>query len=76
MRKHALWYGRRFEGFEELRRGIFATERAEDMITSAIQFFSDARRLLDPESSEYRERETAFRERVLFWAKAVLRAEG
>jgi len=76
MRKHTLWYGRRFEGFEDLRKTVFATDCAEEMITAAKQFFSDERRPLDPDNPEFREREMAFRERVLFWAKAVLRTDG
>ena len=76
MRKHALWYARRYEGFEALRKTLFEMEDAGRVIETAGTFFNEDRRALPADSAELLEREQAFRERVLFWARAILRAEG
>ncbi len=76
IRKHALWYGRRYAGFDTLRERLFATENAADVIAAAVRFFENRPRPLPPDDAEARTREDGFRERVLFWARGVLRAEG
>jgi tRNA-dihydrouridine synthase B len=76
IRKHALWYGRRYARFDALREALFATERAADVIAAAVRFFEDDPQQLPPDDADARAREDGFRERVLFWARGVLRAEG
>ncbi|MCB2206509.1 tRNA-dihydrouridine synthase [bacterium] len=75
IRKHVLWYARPYEGFDEIRRDVFQTDTAENIIARAMENFENATPL-PADSTLLLERETAFRERVLFWARGVLRAEG
>lgn len=76
MRKHALWYARRHERSEQLRRALFAEENADAVLSATDRHFASAPRPLDPDSSEARTIEAAFRERVLYWITSVLQTQG
>jgi tRNA-dihydrouridine synthase B len=76
IRKHAMWYARFFEDWDLLRRRIFSVVDAELILETVAAFFSAAPRRLDPDSTEARRIETAFRKRVLFWTTESVQAEG
>ena len=76
MRKHALWYARRYQGSETLRRALFADESADTVLTATDRHFAAEPRPLDPDSGDARRIEAAFRERVLYWITNVLETQG
>lgn len=76
MRKHALWYARRFHDSESLRRALFADESADAVLNAADRYFASEPRPLDTDSDEARRIEAAFRERVLYWIANVLQTQG
>jgi hypothetical protein len=76
MRKHALWYARRFVGVEELRLRIFAEDHPLFVLDSVRRFFEADPKAFDPSHPERREIERRFRQRVLFWTTSVPLPEG
>lgn len=76
MRKHALWYARRFVDAESLRTAVFATQNADELARRVDAWFAASPHTLDPYSPETHERELAFRRRVLYWTSDAVQAEG
>jgi len=76
MRKHALWYARRFQESAALRRALFADESADAVLDATDRYFAAEPRPLDPDGSDGRRIEAAFRERVLYWIASVLQTQG
>jgi tRNA-dihydrouridine synthase B len=67
MRKHMLWYVRRFRNWETLRHDIFQKDKAEDLIESLQRFFSVPQEVFAEDSPEWEKTEKSFQNRVLFW---------
>ncbi len=76
LRKHALWYARRFEGAEELRQQLFAVQEADEVLASVRHFFEKRPRPLDADHPSMIETERRFRERVLYWTTGLVEPEG
>jgi len=67
IRKHILWYARRFEAVDELRRLIFAKDDAGWIDETVLNFFDNNPVQLTYDSDRWRQREKQFRDRVLYW---------
>lgn len=76
LRKHALWYARRYEGAEVLRERLFSAHEAVDILSIAERFFNDEISPLDEKHPLLLETERRFRERVLYWTTGLVQPEG
>jgi nifR3 family TIM-barrel protein len=76
LRKHALWYARRYEGAPKLREQLFATNDALTIVQTVHSFYNDHCRRLAPDHPLLLDTERRFRERVLYWTTGVVRPEG
>lgn len=76
MRKHALWYARRFDGAAELRAQVFAHDDARAVIDAVHRFFDSGRRALSHDDPLLLETERRFHDRVLYWTTGLVLPEG
>ena len=67
MRKHVLWYVRRFRNWETIRHDIFRVDSAGNILDSVDRFFSTPQEYFSEESEEWRRIEKSFQNRVMFW---------
>ena len=71
MRKHALWYARHYDGMEDLRRSLFASDDFRAMLRQIDLHFEEDRLALDIHDPVRIERESRFRRRVLYWTSSI-----
>lgn len=76
MRKHAMWYARRFAGTSSLRAALFAVDDAGHILDETRRFLESAAVPLEPSHPERREIDRRFRHRVLYWTTTFAVPEG
>ncbi len=76
MRKHALWYARRFDGANELRTALFSHDQATEIIDAVGRFFDGSHPPLPQDHPLLHETEQRFRNRVLYWTTGAVLPEG
>ncbi|MBR9976183.1 MAG: tRNA-dihydrouridine synthase [Bacteroidetes bacterium] len=76
LRKHAMWYARRFPNVSALRAQLFAVDDAGHVLEVTRRFFESAPMPLDPSHPERQEIERRFRHRVLYWTTSAAVPEG
>ncbi|MBE0644530.1 MAG: tRNA-dihydrouridine synthase [Bacteroidetes bacterium] len=76
MRKHALWFARRFHGAADLRSQLFAKDDPAALIDAVRNFFADDRHRLATDDPLLIATERRFRERVLYWTTGIVQPEG
>ena len=76
MRKHVLWYARRYDKGQELRTQLFADDDPLLVIETARRFFDANPRPLPADHPLRLETERRFRDRVLFWTTTITIPEG
>jgi nifR3 family TIM-barrel protein len=76
LRKHVLWYARRYPGTKELRARLFATDSPDSVRDVAQRFFDVHPPALPVEDPSRIDIERRFRERVLYWTTTVTLPEG
>ena len=76
LRKHLLWYARRYPGAGDLRRRVFANDNPETVADEARRFFDAFPRVLAVDDPLRLDTERRFRDRVLYWTSALTLPEG
>jgi nifR3 family TIM-barrel protein len=67
IRKHIMWYVRHYRDISVLREAIFHTESTSAIDTAVMQFFESEPERMAADSQQFRDIESAFRSRVLYW---------